>query len=269
VPAQPSKPAMLDRIDDLVEALKANRSVFFGQVVQTGSLYCPACGAERRMSIWILSTPKDVTQAGAGGFVTSMEVEKFVPTLLRLACVQCEAKFTGVIYEGPDGPDAVILPSIRGGLTTPNTPKGVAYYLDQAHRADVVGARSAAVSMYRAALDSLLFEQGYTVRMCGKKLEKLEADIAAGTAPKWAADLNTEFLAVLKALGDASIHPNDGDVTTQDALDAELVRKVRETFLYLLYLVYEAPHERDKRLTALRVKAQELTRGGPSSGGKP
>jgi hypothetical protein len=254
----PKPPVMLDRIDDLVEALKANRNVFFGNVVQTGSLYCPACGAERRMSIWILSTPKDVTQAGTGGFVTSMENEKFVPTLLRLACVQCEAKFTGVIYEGPDGPDAVILPSIRGGLTTPHTPVGVAYYLDQAYRAEVVGARSAAVAMYRGALEQLLFEQKYTKGMLKQKLDTLEVDIAQGTAPKWALDLDTRFLTVLKNLGDGSIHPNDGDVTKQSVLDEELVRKVRATFLMLLFLVYEAPHEKQEHLNALETKAQVL-----------
>ncbi len=249
---------MLDRIDGLVEALKRNPRVLLGQIVQTGSLYCSACGDERRMSILVVSAPRDVVSAAQRGAVGYGQTTDFVPSLLALACVQCEARFTGVIYNGPDGPDAVILPSIRGGLTTPHTPLGVAYYLDQAHRAEVVGARSAAVAMYRGALEHLLFEQGYKTGMLGKKLETLEEDIGKGTAPKWAADLDTEFLAVLKDLGNGSIHPNDGDVTKQSALDEELVRKVKATFLMLLFLVYEAPHKKQEHLNALKTKAQVL-----------
>ena|SRR2546427_4502042 len=249
---------MLDRIDDLVEALRSNPRVFLEQVVRTGSLYCPACGDERRMGIAIIHAPRDLIQAARNGAVRHGQSKDFVPSLLALACVQCETLFTGVIYSGPDGPEAIILPSIRGGLTTPHTPVGVAYYLDQAHRAEVVGARSAAVAMYRGALEQLLFEQGYTTGMLKKKLETLELDIGKGTAPKWALDLDTEFLAVLKDLGDGSIHPNDGDVTKQSVLDEELVRKVRATFLMLLFLVYEAPHKKQEHLKALKTKAQVL-----------
>lgn len=112
---------------------------------------------------------------------------------------------------GQGGPELAVLQSCRGGLTTPQTPPAVAYYLDQAQRAQSVSARSAAVAMYRPALEHLLYEQGYKKGMLGTKLTDLEKDIAAGTAPKWAAELDTEFLALLKELGNASIHPNDGE----------------------------------------------------------
>jgi hypothetical protein len=112
--------------------------------------------------------------------------------------------------------------------------------------------------MYRGALEHLLFEQGYKTGMLGSKIAKLLEDIQKGTAPKWALELETEFLNVLKALGDGSIHPNDGDVTKQAALDSELLARVNETFQMLLFLVYEAPHKKQDMLAALRTKAQVL-----------
>jgi hypothetical protein len=135
-------------------------------------------------------------------------------------------------------------------------PPAVAFYLDQAYRAEAAGARSAAVAMYRGALEHLLFEQGYEDGMLGKKLEKLEEDVGAGTAPTWARDLETEFLTVLKDLGNAAIHPNDGDVSRHAELDADPLARVKETFLHVLFLVYEVEHEKTARLSALRSKAK-------------
>jgi hypothetical protein len=250
---------MLDNIDDLVTVLNTNWRILGGtQVANDGSLYCPACGEERRMAIYVPFVPREVLKALQGGYPGRQESKDLVPSLLGLQCLQCQMTFTGVIYPGPDGPDVVILPSRRGGLTTPHTPEGVSYYLDQAHRAEVLAARSAAVAMYRGALEHLLFEQGYTTGMLGRKLELLETDIKNSKAPKWSVDLDTEFLGVLKDLGNGSIHPNDGDVTKQSALDGELLRKVRETFLMLLFLVYEAPHKKQEHLNALKAKAQIL-----------
>ena len=97
------------------------------------------------------------------------------PMLVTMTCVQCDTLFTGLVYVGPDGKNLAVLPSTYGGLTTPHTPTGVAYYLDQAQRSRSVGANSAAVTMFRAAFDHLLFEQGFQKGMCGQKLAELEA----------------------------------------------------------------------------------------------
>jgi len=146
-----------------------------------------------------------------------------------------------------------MLSSTYGGLTTPHTPVGVAYYLDQAQRAHSVGANSAAVTMFRGALEHLLFQQGFKDGMCGKKLSDLEKTIAAKTAPKWAYELDTEFLTVMKQLGDGSIHPNDGDITKQEVLDGQLIAQVRHTFQMLLFLVYELPLQKQERLMAMKA----------------
>jgi hypothetical protein len=94
------------------------------------------------------------------------------------------------------------LPSTYGGLSTPNTPPPVAYYLDQAHRARSVGALSAAAAMYRAALDQILFEQGFTEGTLGPKIGALEK-----ANPRWLANLDPAYLTVIKQIGDGAITP--------------------------------------------------------------
>ena len=195
-----------------------------------------------------------------GGNIVVVEInelpEQLVPSLFSFECLQCSTKFLAVIYQGPQGPSMALFPQVHGGLSRPNAPEAVTYYLDQAHRCENVGAFSAAIAMYRSALENLLFEQGYKKGMLASKIQQLEADVAGASpsAPRWARDLETEYLTVIKELGNASIHPNDGDITKQEALDRDLVAVVREVFAGLLYLVYELPQEKSSRLASLRAK---------------
>src|SRR6266487_2459304 len=94
--------------------------------------------------------------------------------------------------------------------------------------------------------------------MLGPKLGELEQAIKAGTAQRWAQDLDPAYLKVLKKLGDAAIHPGDGDVSRQAALNEKLLRNVKITFVELLRLVYEQPLERSERLTSLQESLAEL-----------
>ena len=82
----------------------------------------------------------------------------------------------------------------------------------------------------------------------------------ARSSPPRALELDTEFLKILKALGDGAVHPNDGDVDKQAAWNNSLLAQVKETFQMLLYLVYEVPHEKNQRLEALRVKTKIFKR---------
>jgi hypothetical protein len=121
-----------------------------------------------------------------------------------------------------------------------------------------MGGYTAAIAMFRAALESLLNEQGYSARMLGPKLAELETAIAAKTAPKWALELDTAFLEVIKDLGNASIHTSDSDIAKQAEIDADLVSRVNQTLQMLLYLVYEIPHKKADMLDGLKAKAQAL-----------
>jgi hypothetical protein len=238
-----SVPAAVPRtgeLDDLREFDDAVRLKDPGERFQPNQMIrCPKCGDLRRVKVLVRYKPSR----------TSLDP----PVLCSMSCVQCDTVFTAVVYPGASGPSLAILLSTYGGLTTPHTPSGVAYYLDQAQKAHSVGANSAAIAMFRGALEHLLYDQGFKTGMCGKKLLDLEAAITAGTAPKWAAELDTEFLSVMKQLGDGAIHPNDGDVTKQGLFDNALVFRVRHIFELLLFLIYEVPHKKAERLQALKT----------------
>ena len=254
-----SEGSMLDTLDGLVGLLRKTPQILQprdGFTVRAGDLYCPPCGESRKVYVEPVYSPPMTHGGGlnlAGGIA-----EQLVPSLFVYSCVQCEAKFTAIVYNSPDGPALAVLPSCRGGLTTPHTPEGVGFYLDQAHKAQSIGANSATIAMFRGALEHLLFEQGYKKGMLGEKIKQLTDDISSGTAPKWALGLDVEFLNVLKDLGNGSIHPNDGDVKKQSELDNELLERVKTTFQMLLYLVYEEPFKKDELLSSLRVKANIL-----------
>ncbi|HML24720.1 MAG TPA: DUF4145 domain-containing protein [Aggregatilinea sp.] len=256
----------LDRLDlasvEGVATLVRRTDVLTGEnSVVAGHIYCPSCGELRRVSATCFLTSK-LRQANWPTEITAESANTILhyvkPALLIYKCVQCDNLFTVVVYQGPQGPDVAILGSQSGGLSTPHTPPGVAFYLDQAHRAESVSANSAAIAMMRGALEHLLYEQGYIQGMLNNKIQQLEKDIADQKAPKWALDLDTAFLGVIKDLGNASIHPNDGDVTKQANLDRGLIALVRQTFSMLLFLVYEVPHKKQNLLDKLTSTANIL-----------
>jgi hypothetical protein len=254
---------------------RGRRSVPLFETTDIGDIYCSQCGDRRRVRLAPVSVADfdmrlvyeepGPERVFGGAELTRKELVEadiqrlalaLVPSLFKLNCVQCDAGFTAVIYQSPDGAGLAILPAVTGGLRTPHTPEAVAYYLDQAQRSRSVGANSAAVAMYRVALDQLLLLHGYDQRMCGQKLQALEADISAGKAPKWAMDLDTEFLTVLKSLGDGALHA--GDVAKQSHLDSDLLDDATDTILHLLFVVYEAEHEKNSKLSRLKAKVAAI-----------
>ena len=178
--------------------------------------------------------------------------------ILEYVCVQCEAPFTVLIYSKEEGPQLAIFPFGRGNLSTPHTPGPVRYYLDQVQSCWSVGANTAAISMYRVALDHLLFGEGFKEGMVGIKLGNLEKAIAAGTAPKWASNIDRQYLGVLNRLATHALHPNDGKIDQQSVFDQNLLVAVKATFQALLIQVYELQHQEQERLTTLESALSSL-----------
>ncbi len=231
-----------------------------------GEMHCPRCSGRRRMKVEIVHASGTLGYRLAPKYGPGPSEERqyfyahnLTPSLFAYSCTQCDTRFTVVIYEGrPGEAHLAIFPSVPGGLATPNTPGNVACYLDQAQRARSVTANSAAISMYRVALEQLMFERGYTNGMLDAKIKDLEEQIAKGHSPAWARDLETEYLRVMKELGNAAIHPNSGSVTQQAAFDASLLIRVEKTFQGLLDLAYEEPIRRSQNLTALKSVAASV-----------
>src|SRR6266487_4665846 len=181
---------MLDDFEDFIAACAdhqselTNRGVY--EVFAAKDIYCPTCGGPRRVSIIARHTGLSRGSTLQVLSATSEEIARqLAPAVFEMVCTQgCGTRFTALLFRGPERFELAVFPSVRGGLALPHTPEGVAYYLDQAARAESVDANSAAVAMYRAALEHLLYEQGYKAKMLGPKLGELEQAIKAGTAQR-------------------------------------------------------------------------------------
>jgi hypothetical protein len=203
----------LDTLERLREVVAASFDALLdGSPIEADAIYCPRCIAPRRVKVRELKLwnrnegrrkladfyPGGLPQLADGPKETVEQralkklKEGMAPALFAYECNQCSTKFAAVVYQGPAGDELAVFPSVLGGLSTKHTPPGVAYY--QAARAQAAGARSAAVAMYRSALEHLLEEQGYKQKMCGPKITALEDDLTTGKARKWAQDVDPEVM---------------------------------------------------------------------------
>ncbi|MCL4464925.1 MAG: hypothetical protein M1401_01010 [Chloroflexi bacterium] len=250
----------VDELPGLMRILESNWAELAGgeaSRVVAGCMYCPRCDGDRAMRIAVryasgLMEGRSVVLPGAP--------PEFVPALIALTCVQCNAAFTAVIYGQEDGPTLAVLPARHATLSTRHTSPPVAFYLDQAKRAESAGAASASLAMYRVALEGLLAEQGYMTGSLGLRLHQLAKGVETGAAPKWALELEPEFHAVLQRIGESPTSLLVGDANGQLRRDSEILALLDDTFRMLLFLVYEVPHEKSERLKALRNKTEALFR---------
>jgi hypothetical protein len=188
---------MLDDFEEFTTACREHSQAFDANKqndFSVGDRYCPVCGGPRRVTVYVLYPLKHGGVFYNEGQEPQQLAKQIEPALFVMQCLQCHTLFTAVLFEGPREYELAIFPAVPGGVATPHTPPGVAYYLDQAQRSQNVGANSAAVAMHRSALEHLLHEQGYEMRMLGPKIAALEAGIKDGSAPRWARELNREYL---------------------------------------------------------------------------
>jgi hypothetical protein len=272
-----------------LEVLRAATAANYGTLVskkeaRVESLYCPnaKCGEDRPMDM------KAFVIAGAGVESLGNEVvgpapyvpgepyspdrttsdlnrlkkSGVAPALFQMRCVVCTSVFTVVVHrhqvQGSSVEDVAVFPSELGGIRTRNTPSTVAYYLDQAARCESVNARSAAVAMYRVALEHLLLHAEYK-GMLGAQVAAVESDKKTGKGPAWVKDLETQYLNVLKLLGNGTLHTNNGDISLQDNVTPELLGDIKTTFQTLLELMIERPARDAARLQRMSTAAQAMT----------
>lgn len=221
-----------------------------------GDLFCCQCGASRNHNVNYISGSETFRH---GTTAETVEFDEF-PLIYSATCLQCKSTAFLILYSGPNGLDFVVLRDTYGGVFTKNTPTEVKYYLDQAFRCKSVNALSASMTMYRAALEWILYEQGYTRGMLGAKISSLEQDIKNLKGPEWALQLNSDFLFSLKQLGNGAIHPNDGLIDLQQNFDKNLLSIVDVVFSELLDLIYEQPVRRKENLVLLQSYVQKFVK---------
>ena len=214
------------------------------------SFFCNNCLDNRLMKV------KNIKQRESSGrnlYSTREEaIYKNLPLVYELKCLQCKSKAYLVIYKNDGIYKSIVLYEKKGGCSAKNAPEGVKYYLNEAALARNIDAKSASMSMYRAALDYLLFNEGYTKGMLGEKIENLNKDIRESKAPKWAMDIDTEYLELIKKIGNSSIHPNKGDIKKQEEISNKLLSVVDIVFTTLLDKIYEQPEKDKSNLKLLR-----------------
>lgn len=222
-----------------------------------GHLFCPICGDFRRVDAALNHELSD------GG---QRSLENNLPALLSFSCRECRTRFYGMLYAkklatGELEPDIIVIPEVAGGIRTPNTIPEVAYYLDQAHRSSTIGARSAAVAMYRSAIEMMLFHEGYEMKMLGPKVSALKNDFQGNTGKPWVQQIEPEVIDVLNQLATWAIHPNNGAIERQTAFDKNLLLAIEASIKQLLHEVYERTKEREERTTFLKQKIKDLKSG--------
>jgi len=244
-----------------------------------GEILCSTCGELRRVQIeplylppgYAVEAPPHVLGAGPPPTHDEGPWGVLAPSLLLVWCPQCETKFTLIAHETADGWDVLLLPTKPGRAGTANTPAAVAYYLDQAERAKRAGARSAALAMYRAALEHFLYREGFTAVRMSEKIKALRTEKRGESPRPWVAEVDDVALDLLKQLADGALHTNEGDISRQEAFDSDLLASVELVLAALLHAVYEtgAAHEaaRSRMQQAVRrIRGRDAASGGPSLG---
>ena len=161
-------------------------------------------------------------------------------------CRQCHNE-TFLIRHTVDGePTLTFVYSTALQYDTSCVPEGVNYYMGQAFKSKSVGAYSAAMAMYRSALEFLLYENGFDEKRLFDKIKSFEDN-----PPSWATSLSSQFMDVIKDLGNSSVHPNGGDISEQEKFDFEMLEVVEETMNELIERAYILPQREKERLSVL------------------
>ncbi|MFO0839016.1 MAG: hypothetical protein U1D55_10870 [Phycisphaerae bacterium] len=235
-------------------------------------MYCSSCGGSRRMRVepvfWAAGRQicqhdahREYYYWSARDNVVIQHPDNLIsitPGIFRLRCTDCDAESLAVLYPRSDGPNGVglaVLPARWAGIATPNTPAAVSYFLDQAARCISVDATSAAIAMFRSALEQFLTEQNFRERMLGPKIDELECAIREKQAPDWVGRMDpsvlTASLRAMKELANTAVHEALANPDGARVHDANLLATIQVAILAILDAAYEAPKRMERQLAVL------------------
>lgn len=161
-------------------------------------------------------------------------------------CRQCHNE-TFLIKHTVDGePTLTFVYSTVLQYDTSCVPEGINYYMGQAFKSKSVGAYSAAMAMYRSALEFLLYHSGFNENRLVDKIKSFE-----DKPPDWATSLSSLFMDIIRELGNDSVHPNGGDISEQEKFDFKMLEAVEETMNELIERAYILPQREKDRLSIL------------------
>lgn len=240
-------------INDLDSVLEASPSILnWRYSTNEFHFYCPRCMGDRKVIANTSNGRPPRLPVAVMGEVSDIKPPESQNFLIDIACLQCnyQAVILGIMRE--DRMLAWNLMYLEGGsFATPHAPESVAFYMDQGQKAYSMGANSAAVAMFRAALEHVLYKLGFQNGMLGAKISALEQSIIDGTASPAASRLEPDVLRILNRLGNASIHSNDGTLKPQAAFSSALVAAFQQALMATFDVLYEEPERRKARLAQL------------------
>lgn len=224
--------------------------------------YCPKC---KRMSYgqlnllqkrWTLQAIKN----DVGRYLDNHKLNVFIKetyngdSLVYVhTCRQCHNE-TFLIKHTVDGePTLTFVYSTVLQYDTSCVPEGINYYMGQAFKSKSVGAYSAAMAMYRSALEFLLYESGFDENRLVDKIKSFE-----DKPPDWATSLSSQFMGIIRELGNDSVHPNRGNISEQEKFDFDMLEAVEITLNELIERAYILPQKERDRLSVLSKASRKV-----------
>jgi hypothetical protein len=249
-------------LDTLIGETKKHRSPegSFSQFVAAEVIFCRSCMRARKMSVRAISTFGVLHRQWEQDDFKAINLQlpnDVNPSVLSLVCESCEARVAVLLYVQSG---KVAMAAFSNCLTGPmgaNIPKAVSYFVDQAVKALAVGSKAACIAMFRAAVEQLLDEEGFTGGMLNDKLISLSTAVTNQTAPAWAKRVSTPAMDLLRKLGNEAVHPSD--FKKLESVDLGFLAALQIVVSHLLNLVYEQPAIRERRLHKLMAIKGKVT----------
>ncbi|MGL5749837.1 MAG: DUF4145 domain-containing protein [Paraclostridium sp.] len=262
-------------------------SNLYSKTDNIGIIYCPSCGSNRKYKFNLeckkssredfisnkshtphmvfnkcksnLDSPDDFEDFKVYVYVYDEIAKANAPLLITGTCLQCDNTVAILIINEKYESRVIRLYGKGGGVTTKHTPKSVKYYLDEAYKCKSIGAYTAAIAMYRTALENLLYDNGYTKGMLSDKIKEFEKAKQDGNAPLWADYIKGSILDKVRDLGNYAVHTNKGDIEKQEYLQDEgLLICIDDVFKYILQKIYEESKEQEELFEKLKRTTQKL-----------
>lgn len=194
---------------------------------------------------------------GAGGIQGASTISNNVDfdhythhIVFKIRCAVCKQESILIFFSEKEEYKVVSIFPEGNFADKKNIPPEVGYYITQAERSRSVGANSAALVMYRSAVEHILWQNGYdssSGKLLGERIGKLKRDMENDLIPRWAKRIEIDYLDIIAKLGNAAVHTNGGDISKQEALDISLVIEVQCAISHIIEEVYEYPAKNAKR----------------------
>jgi len=226
-----------------------------------GRLWCPYCERENRFRIAPIKVTvnenydeRPISKGARGEWDNlSNDLTRFEGSFLSYVCTTCEKNGKGLVQQLNGRTVLLNFFAKNSSVASPHCPETVRHYLEQAASCYCTKAYSATLAMFRTALDAVMFDAGYREGMLGQKIAKLERDITDSKAPKWATEINIEFMKILKNLGNSSLHISKEDITAEKSISDVDIKQAELALSRLLHFVYEKDAEEREHLESLRA----------------